>query len=178
MATVWLPKICNKVIVTCRATALTGGPSGWGNSIRVAITIEQAPSESGRGFKSECTSGQVRGLSSPGISRVGGVEIALGITGGTGGARGVGRVSSAEESASSMKVDGLRCVRSDGQEEAVHSRTGVFGSLLQTDRVCGCVHLGQMWVQDCLEALAGVVNVQVPVLLFLRLGSFSGFWHR
>ena len=81
-------------------------------------------------------------MSSPGKSRVGGVEIALGITGGTGGARRVGRVSSAEESASSMKVDGLRFVRSDGQEEAVHSRTAVFGSLLQTDRVCGCVHLG------------------------------------
>lgn len=99
-----------------------------------------APFESGRGCKSKCTSGQVGGLFSPGKSWVRGVEIALGITGRTEGTGRVDRVLSVEESASSMKADGLRFVSSHGQEGAVHSRTGLFGStsLLQTDRASGC----------------------------------------
>jgi len=116
------------------------GLLGGGTESESLSLSRWAPFESGRGCKSKCTSEQVGGLSSPGKSWVRGVEIALGITGGTGGAGRVGRVLSVEDSASSMKADGLRFVSSHGQEGAVHSRTGLVGStsLLQTDRVCGC----------------------------------------
>lgn len=76
---------------------------------------EGAPSESGRACKSEGVSGQAGGLSCSETSLVGGVEFPLGITGGSGGAGRVGGVSSAEnESASSIRSNGLRFVSSDG----------------------------------------------------------------